>query len=152
MCTSSTPTPPSNLSACEDLTLKTPAYASASVHHTTCPANLPQLYCNGGQQRTSVLGAKRYFPVSLGQCANIAYGTCQEYGMTRWRSPCWYAFNGYRSCNKDAFMKFYTGEESPLHCLHNTTAVDSFPQQHSIGRTRCCCSWDSLHQQQQPRA
>lgn len=68
------------------------------------------LYCNGGQQRTSVLGAHRYFPVSLGQCANIAYGTCQEHGMTRWRSPCGWAFGGTRSCNKDTFMKFYTGE------------------------------------------
>lgn len=105
------PIPPKCISG-SDL-LKTPAYATACVHR---PANLPQLYCNGGQQRTSALGARRYFPVSLGQCANIAYGTCQEHGMTRWRSPCWYAFNGYRSCNKEAFMKFYTGERGHRCC------------------------------------
>lgn len=66
------------------------------------------LYCNGGQK--TVLGARRYFPVTLGQCANIAYGLCQEHAMNRWRSPCGWAFHGHRQCNKDAFMKFYTGE------------------------------------------
>lgn len=146
------PIPPKCISG-SDL-LETPA---DSLHvHVHRPANLPQLYCNGGQQRISVLGARRYFPVSLGQCANIAYGTCQEHGMTRWRSPCWYAFNGYRSCNKDAFMKFYTGERGHrwqhMHaasprtaCTSNNCHHNDLPSQFDTSRrSRCCCpTWFS---------
>jgi len=70
---------------------------------------LLQLYCNGGQQKQQ-LGARRYFPVTLGQCANIAYGLCQERAMNGWMSPCGYAFRGHKQCSKDNFMSFYTGD------------------------------------------
>jgi hypothetical protein len=68
-----------------------------------------QLYCSGGQQK-QMLGSRRYFPVSLGQYANIAYGLCQSQSMDRWKSPCGWSFNGHKQCNKQAFMEFYTGK------------------------------------------
>lgn len=65
-----------------------------------------QLYCNGGQRHPRA----QPFPVSLGQCANIAYGLCQERALSRWMSPCGWAFSGAKRCTKDEFMQFYTGE------------------------------------------
>jgi hypothetical protein len=68
-----------------------------------------QQYCNGGQKQ-GMLGAGRAFPVSLGQCANIAFGLCQEQSLNRWTSPCGWAFNGHKQCNKQQFMDWYNGE------------------------------------------
>jgi len=49
------------------------------------------------------------FPVSLGQCANIAYGVCQAHAMDHKKSPCGHHFKGYQQCSGQQFMSFYTG-------------------------------------------
>jgi len=77
------------------------------VSKEPCDTTLP--FCNGGQQK-QMLGSRRYFPVSLGQCTDIAYGLCQERAMNGWMSPCGYAFRDHKQCSKDNFMSFYTGE------------------------------------------
>lgn len=48
------------------------------------------------------------FPVSLGQCANIAYGVCQAHAMSAHKSPCGHHFKGYQQCSGQQFMSFYT--------------------------------------------
>ena len=69
----------------------------------------PQLFCNGGRKQQALVSLN-YFPVSLGQCANIAFGTCQEVALNPWKSPCGYAFRGFKQCDQTAFKNFYSGE------------------------------------------
>jgi hypothetical protein len=66
-----------------------------------------QKYCERPTTFTT-LGAQ-YFPVPLSQCANIAFGTCQNSAMSHHSSPCGHHFKGYKQCSGKQFVDFYTG-------------------------------------------
>lgn len=83
-----------------------PRYPLTEPTYCTCPAlfPLPQKYCSNPPQQS--VGA---IHVSLGQCANIAYGVCQAHAMDPKQSPCGHHFKGYQQCSGQQFMQFYTG-------------------------------------------
>jgi hypothetical protein len=65
-----------------------------------------QKYCDNP---IIVVGSSPYFPVPLTQCANIAYGTCQNKAMDASASPCGHHFKGYKQCSGKQFYDFYKG-------------------------------------------
>eukprot|EP00878_Enallax_costatus_P016840 GHUV01017676.1.p1 GENE.GHUV01017676.1~~GHUV01017676.1.p1 ORF type:complete len:211 (-),score=46.58 GHUV01017676.1:521-1153(-) len=78
--------------------------AGTQVAKDAC--NTAMLYCNGGQKSLT-----SFFPVTLSQCANIAYGVCQQQATSPWSvscSPYWSI--GYKQCSGSQFWKFYQGE------------------------------------------
>jgi hypothetical protein len=87
-----------------------------------CAVQSLQTYCSGKPPL-----AKSYFPVTLSQCANVAFGTCQNRAMDRNSSPCGWQFNGYQQCNFAKFMGFYTGMPWLSHGQLETSLVSSCP-------------------------
>ncbi|WIA12677.1 hypothetical protein OEZ85_006318 [Tetradesmus obliquus] len=78
------------------------ALASGPEAQKAC--DLTMKYCSNAPPGLSV-GA---FPVSLGQCANIAYGVCQAHALDHHKSPCGHHFKGYQQCSGQQFMGFYS--------------------------------------------
>lgn len=72
------------------------------------------LYCKGGSQRSGLGRARGYFPVTLSQCQNIAYGVCQQRAANYYTAPCRYMWQGYQQCTKDQFWEFFRGEINAL--------------------------------------
>jgi hypothetical protein len=66
-----------------------------------CTVFLPsptQTYCGGSR---TIGGPKPPVKVSLKQCQNIAYGTCQTKAKdTAMKGACMTAFNGFNQCNR----------------------------------------------------
>jgi hypothetical protein len=87
--------------------------ASKSACETT------KTYCNGGKPPgTRTFGG--IGQVSLPQCANIAFGRCQQVAMdpinlTGPNSACGHSLmHGFRQCNRQQFRSFYEGEVNEL--------------------------------------
>lgn len=81
------------------------AAAGAQVANDACSTTM--LYCNGGQK--NLVGS--YFPVTLSQCANIAFGVCQKQATTSSSVSCSkYWALGYQRCTASQFWQFYQGE------------------------------------------
>lgn len=82
-------------------------------------------FCNGGQKPLAAKAmSSNIGTVSKRQCANIAYGACQQVAMDRSKSPCGRDFNGFRQCNARQFMDFYTGEVNDL-CLQKAMTINN---------------------------
>eukprot|EP00878_Enallax_costatus_P000124 GHUV01000164.1.p1 GENE.GHUV01000164.1~~GHUV01000164.1.p1 ORF type:complete len:211 (+),score=46.43 GHUV01000164.1:191-823(+) len=78
--------------------------AGTQVAKDAC--NTAMLYCNGGQKAFT-----SFFPVTLSQCANIAYGVCQQQATSPGSASCSpYWSVGYKQCSGTQFWKFYQGE------------------------------------------
>eukprot|EP00878_Enallax_costatus_P000088 GHUV01000116.1.p1 GENE.GHUV01000116.1~~GHUV01000116.1.p1 ORF type:complete len:212 (+),score=44.59 GHUV01000116.1:194-829(+) len=78
--------------------------AGVTVAKNAC--NTAMLYCNGGQRPLT-----SFFPVTLSQCANIAYGVCQQQATSPWSVSCSsYWSLGYQQCSGSQFWEFYQGE------------------------------------------
>jgi hypothetical protein len=69
-------------------------------------------FCNGGQTPVGARASRSSIGrVTLQQCANIAYGACQEVALNRNSSPCGRSLNGgFRQCSARQFQDFYRGE------------------------------------------
>lgn len=80
------------------------ASAGAQVAQDACATAM--LYCNGGRKPVG-----SFFPVTLQQCANIAYGVCQQQATAANAVSCstYWAF-GYKQCTASQFWDFYKGE------------------------------------------
>lgn len=67
-----------------------------------------QKYCDNP---TVIVGSGKsgYIPVPLSQCANIAFGACQNKAGDQFSSPCGQNFKGYKQCSGQQFRDFYTG-------------------------------------------
>jgi hypothetical protein len=80
--------------------------AAANACRTT------EQFCNGGTQPVATRASRSSIGrVPLQQCANIAYGACQEVALNPRTSPCGSRLtNGFRQCNAARFQDFYRGE------------------------------------------
>lgn len=70
-------------------------------------------FCNGGTQPIAARSARSggIGRVTLQQCANIAYGACQQVALDPSKSPCGRSLTfGFRQCNAQRFTDFYRGE------------------------------------------
>lgn len=77
-----------------------------------------KLFCSGGVQATA-FGA--IGPVTLGQCANIAFGACQQSVQSSWTCSLERAI-GYKQCTADQFRSFFNGEADD-HCKTFATSI-----------------------------
>ncbi|KAF6247043.1 hypothetical protein COO60DRAFT_1192727 [Scenedesmus sp. NREL 46B-D3] len=69
-------------------------------------------YCGGGRS----FGGSQRKKVSLQQCQNIAFGTCQNRAREAalLQGGCMFAFNGFQQCNRQQWAGFFNPEVDEL--------------------------------------
>lgn len=69
-------------------------------------------FCGGGRS----FGSPQRKRVSLQQCQNIAFGTCQNRAReaARLAGGCLFAFNGFNQCNRQQWADFFNPEVDEL--------------------------------------